>query len=72
MLKRMHLSAKILGAIVAVFAVASVISFWITQNRINQQDEEAFRDKLRQITGMADELAEPPAILTSDLGGGGR
>src|SRR5208337_2008266 len=33
--------------------VTSAISFWITQRRVNQQAEEAFRDKVRQITGMA-------------------
>jgi methyl-accepting chemotaxis protein len=47
------LSAKILGSIVLVFGLAAVLSFWITQRRVNQQQEEAFRDKLRQITGMA-------------------
>ena len=53
MFRKLQLSAKILGTIVAVFTVTSIVSFWITQNRINQQDEEAFRNKLRQITGMA-------------------
>ena len=41
------------GTIVVVLACSSVLSFWITQRRINQQAEEAFRDKVRQITGMA-------------------
>jgi methyl-accepting chemotaxis protein len=49
----MKLSGKIVGAIVVVLVFTSVISFWITQRRINQQAEEAFRDKVRQITGMA-------------------
>jgi hypothetical protein len=35
-----------------VLAVTSGISFWTTQNRVNANAEEAFRDKLRQI-GMA-------------------
>jgi methyl-accepting chemotaxis protein len=33
--------------------LTSAVSFWITQRRVNQQAEEAFRDKVRQITGMA-------------------
>jgi methyl-accepting chemotaxis protein len=53
MFKKFKLSAKILGVIVLVFTVTSVISFWITQSRINKEEEDAFRDKLRQITGMA-------------------
>jgi methyl-accepting chemotaxis protein len=47
------LSAKLLGAVVIVLTITSGISFWILQRRINQQADEAFRDKLRQITGMA-------------------
>jgi hypothetical protein len=50
---RVKLSGKIVGTIVVVLAVTSLISFCITQRRINQQAEEAFRDKVRQITGMA-------------------
>lgn len=53
MLNRMQLSAKIVGTIVVVLVITSVLSFWITQHRVNQQAEEAFRDKVRQITGMA-------------------
>jgi methyl-accepting chemotaxis protein len=53
MFRQWQLSAKILGAVVLVFGAASLLSFWITQNRINRQDEDAFRDKLRQISGMA-------------------
>ena len=33
--------------------LTSAASFWITQHRVNQQAEEAFRDKVRQIAGMA-------------------
>ncbi len=53
MFKRMRLTGKIIGSIVATLIVTSAISFWVTQRRINQQAEEAFRDKVRQITGMA-------------------
>ena len=53
MLSQIKLSGKIVGAILIVLAFTSVISFWITQRRINQQAEDAFRDKVRQITGMA-------------------
>ncbi|WP_162601474.1 methyl-accepting chemotaxis protein [Occallatibacter savannae] len=52
MFRRMKLSGKVAGTVVAVLAVSSIISFWITQRRINRQAEEAFRDKIRQITGM--------------------
>jgi methyl-accepting chemotaxis protein len=53
MLKRVRLTAKIVATIVVTLMVTSAISFWITQRRVNQQAEEAFRDKVRQITGMA-------------------
>jgi methyl-accepting chemotaxis protein len=53
MFKKATLSAKILGSIVIVFAAMALISFLITQRRIKKEEEEAFRDKLRQITGMA-------------------
>ena len=36
-----------------IIAITSGISLWITESRVNRQAEEAFRDKLRQITGMA-------------------
>jgi methyl-accepting chemotaxis protein len=49
----LKMSAKILGAITLVLSITSGISFWIMQDRINRQAEQAFRDKLRQITGMA-------------------
>jgi methyl-accepting chemotaxis protein len=51
--KNLKLSAKILGAIILVLSITSGISFWISHSRINAQAEEGFRDKLRQITGMA-------------------
>jgi len=53
MLKRMRLTAKIVATIVTTLALTSAVSFWITQYRVNRQAEEAFRDKVRQIVGMA-------------------
>jgi methyl-accepting chemotaxis protein len=53
MLSKTRLTAKIVATIVITLVVTSAISFWITQRRVNQQAEEAFRDKVRQITGMA-------------------
>jgi len=53
MFRQMKLTAKIVGSIVVTLALTSAISFWITQHRINREAEEAFRDKIRQITGMA-------------------
>jgi methyl-accepting chemotaxis protein len=52
MFRNLKLSSKLLGAITLVLAITSGISFWIMQSRINSQADEAFRDKLRQITGM--------------------
>ncbi len=51
-MRNLKLSAKLIGAITLVLVITSGISFWILQGRINQQADEAFRDKLRQITGM--------------------
>jgi len=53
MLKPMRLTGKIVGSIAVALTLTSAASYWITQHRINQQAEEAFRDKVRQITGMA-------------------
>jgi methyl-accepting chemotaxis protein len=53
MLRNLRLATKLIGTILLVLAITSGISFWITQSRINQQADDAFRDKLRQITGMA-------------------
>jgi len=52
-MKRTRLTAKIVVAILGTLLVTSAVSFWITQHRVNQQAEEAFRDKVRQITGMS-------------------
>ncbi|MGC2060204.1 MAG: methyl-accepting chemotaxis protein [Candidatus Sulfotelmatobacter sp.] len=53
MLKKLKLNAKIMVAITVTLLLTSATSFWITQRRVNQQAEEAFRDKVRQIVGMA-------------------
>ena len=53
MFAKTRLTGKIVGSIVAAFILTSAVSYWITQRRINQQAEEAFRDKVRQITGMS-------------------
>ncbi|MGB8012087.1 MAG: methyl-accepting chemotaxis protein [Terriglobales bacterium] len=53
MLKSMRLTAKIVATIVITLGVTSTVSFWITQHRVNQQAEDAFRDKVSQLTGMA-------------------
>ncbi len=53
MFKSIRLTGKIVGSIVITLVVASGISFWVTQRRVNERAEEAFRDKVRQITGMA-------------------
>ncbi len=53
MLKKLRLTAKIVATIVITLVVTSAVSFWVTQRRVNQQAEEAFRDKVRQMTGMA-------------------
>ena len=52
-MKRTRLTAKIIVAILGTLLVTSAVSFWITQHRVNQQAEDAFRDKVRQITGMS-------------------
>jgi methyl-accepting chemotaxis protein len=53
MFSRLKLCGKIVGTTVIVLAVTSLISFWITERRINLQAEDAFRNSLRQITSMA-------------------
>ncbi len=52
-LKKMKLNGKILGSICLTLLVTSAASFWITQRRVGQQAEDAFRDRVRQIVGMA-------------------
>ncbi len=58
MFRHMKLNGKLVGAIVVTLIVTSAASYWITQRRINAQAEEAFRDKVRQITGMAAETRD--------------
>ena len=53
MFRTFKLSGKIMGVIAAVMIASSLVSIWITDRRVNLQTEEAFRDKVRQITGMA-------------------
>jgi methyl-accepting chemotaxis protein len=53
MLKKLNLTQKVILSISAVLIVTSLLGFWITRQRVNRQAEEAFRDKVRQITGMA-------------------
>ncbi len=53
MFDRIKLSGKIVGTIVIALALTSVITSFISQRRINQQAEDAFRDKVRQITNVS-------------------
>jgi methyl-accepting chemotaxis protein len=53
MRNKIKLSGKILGAVSLTLFLTTAVSFWITQRRVNQQAEEAFRDNMRQIVGMA-------------------
>jgi len=53
MFRNWKMSAKILGAVTLVLSVTSGASFWVMQSRINRQEQDAFRDQLHQITGMA-------------------
>jgi methyl-accepting chemotaxis protein len=53
MLKNATLSAKIVIAIALALLATSAASYWITESRVSHQQEEAFRDKVHQIVGMA-------------------
>src|SRR6516162_2637632 len=53
MSRNVKLTGKLVGAVALILAIASSMSFWIMQSRSNRQEEEAFSNKLRQITGMA-------------------
>jgi methyl-accepting chemotaxis protein len=53
MFGRLNLALKLILGVSSVLVVTSGLSFWITNRRVNQQAEDAFRDKVRQITGMA-------------------
>lgn len=50
---KLKLTAKIGGLILLTLAITSAIGFFITQNRVNSQAEDAFVDKLRKTDGMA-------------------
>ena len=52
MFKNLNLTAKTVTAICLVLIITSGLSYWITVSRTNRQAEQAFRDKVRQITGM--------------------
>ena len=58
MFKRMSLTQKVIVSISGVLIVTSFLTFWVTRDRVNRQAEEAFRDKVRQITGMASATRE--------------
>ena len=53
MLKNISLSAKIVAAMAATLILTTAASYWITESRIDRQEEEAFREKVGTITGMA-------------------
>jgi methyl-accepting chemotaxis protein len=53
MFENLKLTPKIAGSIAVTLLVTSVVGFFITQNRINQQANDAFVDKLRKTDGMA-------------------
>jgi len=57
-LKKWNLTQKVTLSVSAVLIVTSLLSFWITLERVNRQAEDAFRDKVRQITGMASSTRE--------------
>ena len=58
MFKQMNLTQKVIVSISGVLIVTSFLTFWITRERVNRQAAEAFRDKVRQITGMASATRE--------------
>jgi methyl-accepting chemotaxis protein len=52
MLRKTNLNGKILGSIALTLVLTSAASYWVTQRRVNQQAEEAFRDKVRVVAGI--------------------
>jgi methyl-accepting chemotaxis protein len=58
MFSKMKMSGKLVGAIIVTLVITSAISYWITQRRVNAEAESAFRDKVRQITGMASQTKD--------------
>ncbi|HTZ32337.1 MAG TPA: methyl-accepting chemotaxis protein [Methylomirabilota bacterium] len=53
MFKNLNLTQKVVLSISAVLVVTSLGGFWVTRQRVDRQAEQAFLDKVRQITGMA-------------------
>ncbi len=53
MFNNLKLTPKIAGSIAITLLVTSSAGFFITQNRINKQAQDAFVDKLRKTDGMA-------------------
>lgn len=47
------LTLKLVLGVVLTLMITSGASLWYTAHKSDRQNEEAFRDKLRQITGMA-------------------
>ena len=58
MFKTMKLTPKLGGAVLLTLIGTSAISYWITARRVNVDNEDAFREKLRQITGMASQTRD--------------
>lgn len=52
---KFNLTAKIMLGVSVILVVGLAANFLISNARVNDQAEEAFADKLRQITGMAGE-----------------
>jgi methyl-accepting chemotaxis protein len=48
------LTFKIVSSIILALAVTAVPSFWITQARVHKQAEDAFLDKLKMLTAIAE------------------
>ena len=72
MLRRIKLSGKIVGTIVVVLAFTSVLSFWITQRRINRQAEDAFCERIRQFAIMTSTIQDWNSENLKSLYGNGR
>jgi methyl-accepting chemotaxis protein len=53
MFDNLKLTPKIAGSIAITLLITSGIGFFVTQNRINTQAQDAFIDKLRKTDGMA-------------------
>jgi len=53
MFDKMKLTPKIAGSIAITLLVTSSVGFFVTQDRINTQAQDAFVDKLRKTDGMA-------------------